>query len=807
MTTHRRSTVAVWLSLRVTMAASLLSAALAAASLASTSLPPGAAVRDRFHAWWSPPKARSRPTSLPALAARPSSAASTCGSWFTVMPDSAPVALADHAMIYDPVRDRLLVFGGTTPLGPYSAQVWALPLAGAPAWSVVATTGSGPLGRISSSVIYDSSRDRVVLFGGYDSGAESDVWVLDLATSTWSFLPTDGDAPPPRFLHSAIYDASRDRMVVFGGQDNSQSFDDTWALSFVGSPTWTQLSPAGTPPTARAGQTAIYDAPRDRMVVFGGATPGLVDDVWSLSFAGGGTWTALSPSGTAPSSREFTASLFDSPRNRMILFGGYADDGSGNQIDVNDLWSLAFTPSLKWTKLNPSGDLPPAVNSHAIVYDSSRQQLVDFGGWGGLDQIWTSPLSTSAAWTEIVPADQGPLPRGDAAVIEDAVRHRVLLYGGQPNGSAMDDAWVLPQTGTPAWTRLLPTGTRPARYGHAAALDSSRSRMIVFGGSDGFELVNDVWALALIGTPAWSKLTPSGTKPPPRYGGRAIYDPGRDRIVVYGGFDTTNTVLGDAWALSLSGSGAWTHLTPSGGPPRFAEAAVIYDRPRDRMIVLAGNNPFGDAPAWQLSFAGSGTWSPISTPHAPPAAPGPAGVFDGARNRMLLLSNGSAPRALTLAGTADWIDAGIAGYVETHDLATAVIDLDNDRAVTFGGATTNTTHFFNDVRSLSFQGALLEVIASPALSNAVDVSPAGPCYDLGSHVTVTATPPAGYLFTGWSGDASGAVNPLDLTMSADRVVVANFAQGPPTCDGWRFRSPIRCRSTCRRRRSTRCAIG
>ncbi|MFY7709108.1 InlB B-repeat-containing protein, partial [Tenacibaculum sp. MEBiC07804] len=48
-------------------------------------------------------------------------------------------------------------------------------------------------------------------------------------------------------------------------------------------------------------------------------------------------------------------------------------------------------------------------------------------------------------------------------------------------------------------------------------------------------------------------------------------------------------------------------------------------------------------------------------------------------------------------------------------------------------------------------------------------------YDDGSVLTLTATPDAGFEFTGWSGDASGTTNPLNITMDADKTVTANFS--------------------------------
>src|SRR5439155_12023907 len=45
-------------------------------------------------------------------------------------------------------------------------------------------------------------------------------------------------------------------------------------------------------------------------------------------------------------------------------------------------------------------------------------------------------------------------------------------------------------------------------------------------------------------------------------------------------------------------------------------------------------------------------------------------------------------------------------------------------------------------------------------------SPDQPSYDHGSTVQLTATPAAGFHFTGWSGDASGSDNPLNVLKDA-----------------------------------------
>lgn len=51
-------------------------------------------------------------------------------------------------------------------------------------------------------------------------------------------------------------------------------------------------------------------------------------------------------------------------------------------------------------------------------------------------------------------------------------------------------------------------------------------------------------------------------------------------------------------------------------------------------------------------------------------------------------------------------------------------------------------------------------------------------YANGSAVILTATPNQGYMFTGWSGDANGTINPLTVTMEGNKNIVANFALIP-----------------------------
>jgi hypothetical protein len=84
----------------------------------------------------------------------------------------------------------------------------------------------------------------------------------------WTRVSAAGSSPGARSGHAAIYDPIRDRMVVWGGQNEGGLLNDVWELSLGGLPAWTQLSPTGAPPPTRISFSAIYDPVRDRMLVF-----------------------------------------------------------------------------------------------------------------------------------------------------------------------------------------------------------------------------------------------------------------------------------------------------------------------------------------------------------------------------------------------------------------------------------------------------------------------------------------------------------------------------------------------------------
>ena len=67
-------------------------------------------------------------------------------------------------------------------------------------------------------------------------------------------------------------------------------------------------------------------------------------------------------------------------------------------------------------------------------------------------------------------------------------------------------------------------------------------------------------------------------------------------------------------------------------------------------------------------------------------------------------------------------------------------------------------------------------------NGSVSKDPDQALYDHGMTVSLTATSDTGWVFTGWSGDASGSTNPLLVTMDASKTITATFSLAPDALD-------------------------
>jgi hypothetical protein len=344
-----------------------------------------------------------------------------------------------------------------------------------------------------------------------------------LAQSTWTELSPGGSIPPARTGAPAVYDSVNNRMIVFGGRDASgANLNDVRVLTNANGAgshpaQWIKLIPngaAGSPP-ARSGHSAVYDSVNNRLIVFGGCAgycAPVLNDVWVLTNANGlgGTpaWNQLTPLGTPPPARANAAATFDGLN--LIIFGG--QDGSANPCSTfSDVWTLHYvagpTELANWS-LDPvvaGSPIPAGQNGAAAVMLGS--QLIVFGGMGlvngtcqatnAVSRLLASPEEYS--WVSVVPegASDSPSARSFASAVYDSKGNWVIAFGGvDGSGTYLNDAWDLPLTSVPKWSKISPTGGPPAaREGQAAIFDAASRRMTIFGGKNAAGVLNDTWTL------------------------------------------------------------------------------------------------------------------------------------------------------------------------------------------------------------------------------------------------------------------------------------------------------------------------
>jgi hypothetical protein len=180
-----------------------------------------------------------------------------------------PEARAHHQVVYHAGDERAYLIGGSTRRGDgyhFFDDVWS--------WDGVDWThvGSLPSSRSSHGVVYHNGRNSLVLFGG-GSGWDA---TNQFSGATWEwiegrFVDAHAAGPARRAGHALVYDAVRERCLLFGGRSEAGYLADTWEWD---GRAWRQLEVSG--PSARWFFGAATDDANRRIVIFGGKPRGHV---------------------------------------------------------------------------------------------------------------------------------------------------------------------------------------------------------------------------------------------------------------------------------------------------------------------------------------------------------------------------------------------------------------------------------------------------------------------------------------------------------------------------------------------------
>jgi len=529
--------------------------------------------------------------------------------WMQQTPLVSPPARSNHAMVYDAARERVVLFGG-------AGSGWYNYLTGTWEWDgttwVKRTPPTSPGGRMYHAMVYDTARQRVVLFGGYTgafSGTRSlnDTWEWD--GTTW-VQQTPEVSPVTRFEHAMAYDEARGRTVLFGGSHSGHGDQgDTWEWDGT---TWVQQTPAIFP-TSRYDHEMAYDAARERVVLFGGQGGGS-QDTWEWN---GAIWVRQTPSTSPSGSNSFTMA-YHAASERIMLFGQYSNgtwewDGSEwSRVGTTDKPATRSAPALAYEKDGQSllfggstfsddsyrwtgsgwasltvAHKPPGRIGHQLARNGDGTELLLFGGinadssyrndtwlWDRNDNDW---LAQTAA--------TNPSARADYALTYDVQNGVWLLFGGNDGSTHLNDTWQYDGT---TWEKLElePEESPPARSYGTLTYDVSRGRAVLFGGRNNGGYLEDVWEWD--GTD-WAEIEASGTRPAARSGHGAAYDSERNGVVIVGGVGSTGA-LNDSWEWSGS---FWRQRTTLWNVPAAYNMAMTYDPQHDRLIWFGGQDNNG----------------------------------------------------------------------------------------------------------------------------------------------------------------------------------------------------------------------
>ncbi|MBK8974904.1 MAG: hypothetical protein IPM29_03180 [Planctomycetes bacterium] len=482
------------------------------------------------------------------------------GTWSVVSQVGPPVR-DGHAMVWDPTRQRVLLHGGSDAQGRALGDTWEWDGARR-SWTQVSQTGPQPMRR-GFAMAFDGLAGRAVLFGGFAAGYLADTWQWDGSTGRWTLSATAG--PSARAGHAMIYDPMSHRVLLIGGGETQaippRLVGDLWAWDGTTN-TWTRVADAGLTP--RAGHVAAYDPTRRRSCVFGGFVgyaSEWLGDTWEWD---GSRWLL-----GAPSPRQELAAAWDVGRHRLVLFGG-ADVYLGAQADTwewdGEVWELRV-----------AGSAPPPRRNHAMAYDAGRGVSVLLGGSDAAGVVGPEAWEWDGIqWTRFV-RSAAPGPREGHAMAYDAARRRTVVFGGYDGSTCLGETWLWDGA---AWTFVAGSGP-PRRTAHAMSYDASRERVVMFGGACGRTHFGDTWEWD---GSAWSQAASSG--PSWRWNHAMAYDAERERVVMFGGADGVGSP-NDTWEWDGS---SWTQILASAPNVRTGHA-LAYDRLHGRVVSIGGLQP------------------------------------------------------------------------------------------------------------------------------------------------------------------------------------------------------------------------
>ena len=207
--------------------------------------------------------------------------------------------------------------------------------------------------------------------------------------------------------------------------------------------------------------------------------------------------------------------------------------------------------------------------------------------------LFTNQLD-AFAWKELNNgAASSPSPRTLSSMAFDPAvfpNGQMVLFGGLTiNGTQpvpLNDTWVWNGT---AWIQLSSSTSPPARFGASMAFDQTNHILLLFGGSDGNQVLNDIWV--------WNGSNSVQFFPAQMPSSRAFssmtFDASIMQLVLFGGAgNLVGEFFGDTWLWTKSqpiGS-TWLPVTTTSitNPAPRSGASMAFDEITQKPLLFGG---------------------------------------------------------------------------------------------------------------------------------------------------------------------------------------------------------------------------
>jgi hypothetical protein len=190
--------------------------------------------------------------------------------------------------------------------------------------------------------------------------------------------------------------------------------------------------------------------------------------------------------GTPPPGRNghsATLAVDDEENAKIVIIGGWLGTGPLAASDMHVLDVSAGGRSLRWYQPPVKGTPPGPCNMHSADYVSSRREVFVFRGGNGreyLNDLHALNVDT-LTWRKVETRGEIPQPRANhsSAILEET--QELVLFGGWNGNERLNDIHIL-DTITSTWTCPRVGGVLPhPRAG--MTITSNRGKLYLFGGS------------------------------------------------------------------------------------------------------------------------------------------------------------------------------------------------------------------------------------------------------------------------------------------------------------------------------------